>query len=875
MECSIMSISNIYNKKFGYSIYLFSSCMIFWLVLCVCLVLFKQHAYSVSQIAAAFEIVVNILTLIPASALYKKMTNDNRKIFFYLIIATFGILISDVLWYWLIYLDNPDTMHLKLSRVLFAAVPFYTWNISLILFLYNILTRYIFQSKYRLWNIFFWFIIIDIIIVLLLLLSISYNGATATMEIMSPCVQIILFNVAILYLIYAEKFGIKFLVFGFIISIAGNFLCIYSSILRSELLLSYGELFYLLGLLFVWFGIYTIYRSGNYNIQSWVRKDTAIKGKLAFWCFAVGTTSFLLFFVMAYIFSVISLQVFLGLPLFVVLYSVVVVMSSLYLGKYFEMPFKQLTNNINILTSNSDAKTDNNFSTEEFIFLQNYISQVFEKQRESERLKYQLEGQNKLLLAQEKIKKDIKQMIHDITSPISSINTIISKLSSNIGENDRVTLRHAAERIDGIAQRALSRYDNDDSGDEYEDLLVSITLLQMLNEKKEEHRDTGINFVLEIDESARFCFIRHNTGIFKRMLSNLVNNAVDALKNKPQPQITIILATNANNVVMLFKDNGSGMPLHIQEKFAQGIAVSEGKENGHGIGLTQVREAIKFGNGECRIYATDNGTKLTIYFPEITRPHWLATQINLHATDMVVILDDDESIHGAWDNKFENLITVNPKLDIRHFRLGVEVIDYMQKLSSAQKHRTLLLADYELLGQNINGLQVIEQSLTTRAILVTSYATQATIQQQIIQLGIKMLPKELVSQIEIEVEKEILQHSKIVDMVWVDDQRWFIDGLIHQYYSHLKIDVYVDPQEFMQNVLQYPLDTRIILDNYYEDANGTIYAKTGYDLAAKLHKLGYSKLIVFSGEDPTHDVPDYLQVIRKKDIVQAAKLDKI
>jgi hypothetical protein len=70
----------------------------------------------------------------------------------------------------------------------------------------------------------------------------------------------------------------------------------------------------------------------------------------------------------------------------------------------------------------------------------------------------------------------------------------------------------------------------------------------------------------------------------------------------------------------------------------------------------------------------------------------------------------------------------------------------------------------------------------------------------------------------------------------------------------------------MECVIQYPLNTKIILDTFYEYPNGEdIYMQTGYDLAKELHTLGYTKLILLAGEDPKGRAPEYLQVVRKKD----------
>jgi hypothetical protein len=347
------------------------------------------------------------------------------------------------------------------------------------------------------------------------------------------------------------------------------------------------------------------------------------------------------------------------------------------------------------------------------------------------------------------------------------------------------------------------------------------------------------------------------------------------LKTCASGKIIINLSENSNRIAIVIKDNGSGMPEHIVDKFDQGISVTEGKDNGHGVGLTQVRDAITSGHGTYRINASDAGTVITIWFPKIAAPHWLATEIKLTKDDTILILDDDTSIHGAWDNKLEEILTNNPTLQVKHYSYGKDVIAYINSLTLKQRQDIFLLTDYELLEQGLNGLDIVAQTNIRRAILVTSYSADVDKQTEVMRSGIRMLPKELASSAKIKVDKKLEKYSKIVDMVWLEDQKWYVDSLVTEHYSHLKVDVYYDPVSFMEYIQQYPLNTRIILDTYYDLPNGEVYTQTGYDLARELHALGYTQLIIFTGEDPEGRAPEYLQVARKVDSYAKMNLDKI
>ncbi len=118
--------------------------------------------------------------------------------------------------------------------------------------------------------------------------------------------------------------------------------------------------------------------------------------------------------------------------------------------------------------------------------------------------------------------------------------------------------------------------------------------------------------------------------------------------------------------------------------------------------------------------------------------------------------------------------------------------------------------------------------------------------------------------------------SKKVDMVWVDDAREFISDLITKYYAHLKVDFYYDPADFLKDVEQYPLDTKIILDGFYCDDSGFTIIADGITIAKKLHVAGYNNLYLTSSEDiPEQVLPNYVTFISKHDTENMLILDKL
>ncbi|MCC2625251.1 MAG: hypothetical protein K0R14_1124 [Burkholderiales bacterium] len=514
---------------------------------------------------------------------------------------------------------------------------------------------------------------------------------------------------------------------------------------------------------------------------------------------------------------------------------------------------------------------------------QNALNQVIlEKEAaETERLRLEnavqkLENEKHQAAAeeQEKFRNIVGQVLHDIQSPLASLKGIVEDTAGNIPEEKRVTLRQASMRIHDIAQNMLIHFRNEPNAAEMaEPLLVSTALLEILSEKRFEHK--SVNIDTDIAKDAYFACIQIEPSQFKRMISNVVNNAVHAIGSKTDGAVTVELKVNAEWVTVFVEDNGRGMPQDLINKIESNVAVTAGKENGIGLGLTQVREVLNQNFGQLSISSVEGEyTKVMLKFPKILPPFWLAEEIKIAPTDTVVVLDDDPSIHGAWDSKLRPVVTQTPEIRVMHFSDGQEAVNFINLLTEYEKEHICLLADYELLHQDINGLQVIEQTKVKRSTLVTSHYTNAEIREHAANLHVRILPKMLAFAVTINLIKDVKPGSKNVDLVWVNDARWYIKDWTRRL-SHLNIDTYYDPNNFLEDVHQYPLDTKIILDrNYYDrEGIGRKFLGDGLVIAKTLHEQGYTKLFMVTGEklDPSI-IPDYLTVVLKADAEKIKEL---
>lgn len=455
------------------------------------------------------------------------------------------------------------------------------------------------------------------------------------------------------------------------------------------------------------------------------------------------------------------------------------------------------------------------------------------------------------------------QVAHDIRSPLAAI-MMLTEVCVEIPEEQRICLREAASRIQDIANQLLTKHGKEEKpeDDKLSPVMVSTALLSVISSKRVEYQHSKITLNFEANADTYFAFIEANVTEFKRMVSNLINNAMEAFESD-EGDIRIILNKNKSNLVLNIIDTGRGMSKEKVQQILSDNAVTTEKRSGFGLGLKHAKKMLKKLDAKLNIYSSpNNGTTMEVTFNLSAPPEWMASEINLETQDCIIILDDDQSIHGAWNEIFSKVLKANPAIKLVHFTHGQECIDYINDYSHPEN--LLLLTDYELIGQPLNGLDVIERTKMQRTILVTSYYEDSAVIQRASHLKTKILPKMLASHVTLVVNDQALfENEKLisVDLVLLDDDKSFTNIFTWFYKSKNKtLKVYHSPDALLEEISLYSKDTKICTD-YTLDSE-----MTGVDVAKILYEKGYNHLYLCTGHSFTQDdLPAYLKLLKGKE----------
>jgi signal transduction histidine kinase len=208
----------------------------------------------------------------------------------------------------------------------------------------------------------------------------------------------------------------------------------------------------------------------------------------------------------------------------------------------------------------------------------------------------------------------LKMGIHDIRSPITFLR-ILETYATNLSPHEKNLLEIATRRIVGVVDSMdkllHSNGVNNKYVDKTEPINLSTTIERILIEKRYEYKHLNIVFKYTPPEYTHKCLIYCEINDFERMLSNLINNAVEACNKNGIVRISLELK---NKILYLsIIDNGKGISPEVLHKLRNGISVTYGKENGHGVGFKQIRDVITQLGGSLTINSTlDFGTEVQL-----------------------------------------------------------------------------------------------------------------------------------------------------------------------------------------------------------------------------------------------------------------------
>lgn len=229
-----------------------------------------------------------------------------------------------------------------------------------------------------------------------------------------------------------------------------------------------------------------------------------------------------------------------------------------------------------------------------------------------------LEIQNLQLQKQEDMSTLARQIAHDIRSPLSALNIAVSRMA-NISPDLLSIFKDSVKRINEIANQLLSasKTISKSSSREIQNLSAEVHSILNLTVGEKKLNVDGIKKIAFIkDYGNKPVFVKADATEFQRMISNLINNSIEAIEDGGI--ITIAVRDYRNKVQISITDDGKGIPEHVLEKIGE-KNFSFGKEKiesaGSGLGVFHAKNLVNSYGGQFVINSKLNiGTMIIMTF---------------------------------------------------------------------------------------------------------------------------------------------------------------------------------------------------------------------------------------------------------------------
>lgn len=356
------------------------------------------------------------------------------------------------------------------------------------------------------------------------------------------------------------------------------------------------------------------------------------------------------------------------------------------------------------------------------------------------------------------------QVAHDIRSPLAALE-VVANVSGGMPEENRILVQSAISRIREIAEDLLQRNATDEGRDALSQRILPEYLPDLIEliitEKKLRWKESGVALESRLVNGFGI-FASVDSSEFKRVLSNLLDNAIEACTQGGK--VAVYLDEVDGLARVRVRDNGKGIPSDLLPQIGL-KGSSHGKVGGSGLGLFHAKTRAAEWGGRLEINSeVGQGTCVSLSIPKAVSPSWFVPSLEIPTGSQILVLDDDQSVHRAWSHRFDALVAQNSIKPLLHFSKPLEVEEWLRGQAN---QNFLLLADLELRGFSGTGLDVILKSgIQERAILVTSSWNDRSLLAKCVDQGVRVLPKAMAALVPIRLK---LDASGFLDAVLIDD----------------------------------------------------------------------------------------------------------
>lgn len=359
-----------------------------------------------------------------------------------------------------------------------------------------------------------------------------------------------------------------------------------------------------------------------------------------------------------------------------------------------------------------------------------------------------------ILLLEERVTKEsfdhgrlkmAEQLAHNIRGSLGLMRLRVNNAAS-VSDKEKTSLLAAITEVSDTAKNLLeSRRVQTTSGGPTPSSIDTIDLLEKAVARAQEVvRVHGVKITSDFQRSP-VGFIKGSPTEIRAVLANIIDNAVEAIDDKGE--VAVSLRVESRHAEIAISDNGCGIPAEILPRLMDEGATF-GKPNGNGLGLFHARRTVESMGGTIRIESElGQGTTVRLHLPLENAAGAHVERIDVLPGQTLVVVDDDPRIHQAWADKLKG----RPVSGWVNLYSAREFANWLRDNGPGELGSRLYLMDFDLgEASTENGLALVrDHGIQFESVLVTGAAEQPEVKKTAATLGVRVLSKESLKDIEL------------------------------------------------------------------------------------------------------------------------------
>ncbi|EQC47214.1 PAS domain-containing sensor histidine kinase [Bacteriovorax sp. Seq25_V] len=216
-----------------------------------------------------------------------------------------------------------------------------------------------------------------------------------------------------------------------------------------------------------------------------------------------------------------------------------------------------------------------------------------------------------------------RQILHEVMSPLTVLNSHIAIVEKAATTNDMDKVANSIEVLKTASARVIEIFNDMRSLIREEDNFVILNIAEAISKTyfftHLKLQESDISFSTEV-ESRQFKVLG-NQGHLIQVLTNLVTNAIHAVKDRQDKWIKVKCYQQGSCVVLDVIDSGEKIDPSIENRIFDTLFTTKSKEEGTGLGLSISRRIITRMNGQLNLINDQEHTCFRITLPSISKDY--------------------------------------------------------------------------------------------------------------------------------------------------------------------------------------------------------------------------------------------------------------